>query len=87
MPEAIKVAEENNNYCSFSASSTSQFKFFWSFEKALVHCMSYIYIRKSCHQVYMFLTFNEAWLQSIQPEIIKSGFRKAGIYPFDPTKL
>ena len=30
---------------------------------------------------------HEAWLQSIQPETIKAGFRKAGIYPFDATAI
>jgi len=28
-----------------------------------------------------------AWIQSIQPETIKSEFRKAGIYSFDPTAI
>ena len=30
---------------------------------------------------------HEAWLQSIQPETIKAGFQKAGIYPFDATAI
>ena len=30
---------------------------------------------------------NKAWFQSIQPETIKSGFRKAKIYPFDATAI
>ena len=31
--------------------------------------------------------FNEAWFQPIQPKTIMLGFRKAGIYPFDPTAI
>ena len=30
---------------------------------------------------------HEAWFQLIQPETIKAGFRKAGIYPFDATAI
>ena len=30
---------------------------------------------------------HKAWFRSIQPETIKSGFRKAGIYPFDATAI
>jgi len=31
--------------------------------------------------------FNKAWFISIQPSTIMSGYRKVGVYPFDPTAI
>jgi len=31
--------------------------------------------------------FSKAWFLSIQPSTIMSGYRKVGIYPFDPTVI
>ena len=31
--------------------------------------------------------FNKAWFLAIQPSTIVSGFRKVGVYPFDPAAI
>ena len=31
--------------------------------------------------------FKEAWLQAISPENVIGGFRKSGVYPYDPKRI
>ena len=58
-----------------------------------------VHWRQECHQFHQKFPcatitkfnfnglFKEAWLKAISPENVIGGFRKAGIYPFDPKRV
>ena len=40
-----------------------------------------------CHKVKFFSSFSQAWCNAITPANVMSGFRRAGVHPFNPNAI
>ena len=95
-PEAIKIAGENEIilFClppnATHVAQPLDVSFFGPLKKHWYN-VCHTYMNENPGKVVTKFQFcallHEAWFQSIQPETIKAGFRKSGIYPFDATAI
>ena len=95
-PEAIKIAAENDIALFYLPPNTTHMaqpldvSFLGSLKKHWSN-VCHKYMSENLEKVVTKLKFSsllhEAWFQSVQPETIRSGFRKVGIYPFDAKAI